>query len=88
MCKNDVRETGDKLKSTEMITELPKKIRFLSDGNEAEFVEICFFEKKKTTEKIGKYIYTKSVTKKGMEVTLSLEQINKILDDKLLKILK
>ena len=58
----------------------PKKIKVLSDDNELEFVAKVPFAKKD----IAKYIYTKSETKKGMEVTLILEDIISLIEARLM----
>jgi len=57
------------------MTDFPKKIKFLSDETELEFVEKCFFEKKKSNDKLAKYIYTKAQVQLGKEVILNLEQL-------------
>jgi len=58
------------------MTDFPQKIKFLSDDTELEFVEKCFFEKKKSNEMLAKYIYSKAEVQLGKEVILNLEQLN------------
>lgn len=70
------------------LTELPSKIRMLSDHTELEFVEKAFFEKKKTTDKIGKYKYIKAKVLFGEIIILSLEQINYLHGCRLLEVIK
>lgn len=63
----------------------PKKIKFLSDDNEAVFVS----EEKTKDGKIvlGYYEYTPSSTKSGRQIPMDMEQINKLISFKLLEIL-
>jgi len=57
------------------MTDFPQKIKFLSDDTELEFVEKCFFEKKKSNDKLAKYIYTKAEVNLGKEIVFNLEQL-------------
>jgi hypothetical protein len=57
------------------MTDFPQKIKFLSDETELEFVEKCFFEKKKSNDKLAKYIYTKAEVNLGKEIVFNLEQL-------------
>lgn len=66
------------------MTTFPPTIIFLSDSNEAKFQGLV--PEKKKEGKQGEYIYTKSKTKKGMTITVSLDYLNKLVDDGLLKV--
>lgn len=68
--------------------EFPQKIRFLSDDTELEFKEKCFFEKKKSTDNLAKYIYTKANYHLGKEVILNIEQIKYLESCALLKVIE
>ena len=65
------------------ILNFPKKIKFLSDDNEAELVKKILLTK--NTSAI--YCYTKSETKKGMEVTMTIQEIEQLISCKLLDII-
>ena len=67
--------------------DFPKKIKFLSDDTELEFVENCFFEKKKSSDKLARYVYTKARVMLGEEVVLNIEQIKYLESCMLLKII-
>jgi hypothetical protein len=69
------------------MTDFPKKIKFLSDDTELEFVEKCFFEKKKSNDKLAKYIYTKAEVHIGKEVVFNLEQLIYLESCSLLKVI-
>jgi hypothetical protein len=68
--------------------EFPKKIRILSDDTELEFKEKCFFEKKKSTDSLGKYVYTKASYHLGKEVIFNIEQIKYLESCSLLKVIE
>ena len=54
----------------------PKKMRFLSDETEVELQDVSQYNYGIKTDKIfGKYVYTKSRTKLGMELYLSEEEL-------------
>ena len=50
----------------------PKRIKILSDGNEIEFREV-------TKDKMYLYVYVKSVTKLGMEVKYSEQDLERLI---------
>lgn len=66
------------------MTTFPPTIIFLSDSNEAKFQGIIPESKKGGLQ--GEYIYSKSKTKKGMSFTVSIDYLNKLVDDGLLKV--
>ena len=57
-----------------MINNFPKIIKILSDDNQLELEDTI--PNKSSKEKVGVYVYTKSITKVGMRVPLSISQIN------------
>lgn len=61
----------------------PSKITFLTDDNEAEFVKSG---KTKGGTEVAYYLYTKSVTKIGLQYPFELEQLKKLLRDNLIKV--
>ena len=65
------------------IMNFPKKIKITTDDNEIEFVQKVAFAKKES----AKYVYTKSETKKGLEVTFSLEDIISLIDARIMDII-
>lgn len=70
------------------MTEFPKKITIISDNTELEFKEKCFFEKKKTTDNLARYVYTKADYHLGKEVILNIEQIKYLESCALLKVIE
>ena len=61
----------------------PKKIKITTDDNEIEFVQKVAFAKKES----AKYVYIKSETKKGLEVTFLLEDIISLIDARIMDII-
>lgn len=57
-----------------MLENFPKNIKILSDDNHLELEDTI--PNKSSKEKTGIYVYTKSITKVGMRVPLSISQIN------------
>jgi len=64
------------------MTNFPSKISFLSDNTEAKLVSDI--ADKKSKEKIATYVYTVALVNLGKEFTMSMEQINKLQDAKLI----
>jgi len=60
-----------------MIT-FPPKIKFKSDDTELKYIS-------ETKNGIATYQYTKSQTKNGMQLVATIEQVNKLLKDKLIE---
>lgn len=58
---------------------LPQKIKILTDDNELELVQRVMLSKIPT----GKYVYSVSKTKKGMEILLKESEIEKYISSRL-----
>jgi hypothetical protein len=62
------------------MTDFPNKLSFLSDDTEAKLVN----ETKPSKERTANYVYTKASCNLGKEFTMSLEQIKRLKDSKLI----
>jgi hypothetical protein len=63
----------------------PNKIRFVTDGNEAEFQEIVTHDgRSKLALPRACYVYTKSKTKLGIMVSFSEDEMQKLIDRKII----
>ena len=62
------------------MTDFPKIISFLSDDTDAKFVN----EIKPSKERAANYVYTKASCNLGKEFAMSLEQIKRLKDSKLI----
>jgi hypothetical protein len=62
--------------------EFPSKIKFTSDGNEAKLLEIVADKK----SPLAKYQYTKSKTKLNNYFTTTLDNLNRLVSDGLVKV--
>lgn len=60
------------------MTTFPPKIKFKSDDTELNYIS-------ETKKGIATYQYTKSKTKNGMQLVATIEQVNKLLKDKLIE---
>lgn len=63
---------------------LPQKIKILTDDNELELVQRVMLSKIPT----GKYVYSVSKTKKGMEILLTESEIEKYISSRLWSIIE
>lgn len=61
------------------MTTFPKHIYFVSDENEAEFVNEIVGADKKVKERCANYVYTKSITNLDMVFSMFLSQIDNLL---------
>jgi hypothetical protein len=64
------------------MTDFPNKLSFLSDDCEAKLVN----EIKPSKERAANYVYTKASCNLGKEFVMSLEQIKRLKDSKLIEI--
>lgn len=65
----------------------PKHITFVTDDNEAEFQEIVTHDgRSKLALPRGCYVYTKSKTKMGIIVSFSEDEMNKLIDRKIISL--
>lgn len=65
------------------ISKFPETITFKSDKNVLVLDSVILIDKKNKTE-AGIYTYTKSITKKGLQVTLKLDFINSLNENKMI----
>ncbi len=68
-----------------MIINFPKKIFFLSDDTECEFIEEII--DKKVKERYASFVFTKANNILNSKVSLGLIQLNKLLKNKSIEIL-
>lgn len=76
---------GDLENKINQVTTFPKKIKFLSDDNELELLEIVPAKDKKEVH--GIYLYRKSETKLNRTVPFTMQFLSGLEEGKLLEIL-